>query len=198
MIKRAITHTLTWALRLLIPLGLMAALAWMGRYPLAWEPQEGMLRMAWRLVGTNIRVCRDYTEQERNSLPKHMMLKQHCTTSLLAYRLRVSVNGQPRMDRVVYPPGARGDRPLYVSEDMLLPAGESHLQVSFEPFDPRAEAPTASEPELAHEQAAVREAIEKATVYRLDQTITLHPGRIVLLDLSEENRRFHLLTAPPG
>ena len=191
-----IKQTGLWGLRILVPLGFMAALIWLGRFPMDWTSDQGMLRLGWRLVGTNIRLCRDYTEEERRTLPKHMQLKQHCTTSLLSYRLRVVVNGVPQMDKVVKPPGARGDRPLYVNEEMSLAPGVYRVEVRFEPHDPNI---GAAEPSNAGEKAereAIGVALAKATVYRMENDIRIESGRIVLVDLHEDTKVFEVVQPP--
>ena len=46
----------------------------------------------------------------------------------------LTLNGKPRLHRRVDPAGARGDRPLYVQEDVPLPAGRYDLAVRFTPL----------------------------------------------------------------
>ncbi|HEX5634316.1 MAG TPA: hypothetical protein VFX50_13845, partial [Gemmatimonadales bacterium] len=59
-------------------------------------------------------------------------------TVYLHYRLRAWVDGELRVDREVAPLGARGDRPLFVEQDLSLPPGRHELKVEFEPLeDPR-------------------------------------------------------------
>ena len=191
-----INKTGMWVVRILVPLGFMAALIWLGRFPMDWASDNGMLRLAWRLVGTNIRLCRDYTDEERNRLPKHMQLKQHCTTSLLAYRLRVVVDGAPYLDKVVKPPGARGDRPLYVNEELLLAPGAHRIEVQFEPHDPNLGSAEPTDPAQLAERKAIQVALSKATSYRMEDTIQIQSSRIVLVDLHEDSKAFQLVNPP--
>ncbi|MDH4247154.1 MAG: hypothetical protein OEW39_04995 [Deltaproteobacteria bacterium] len=185
-----------WAGRIGFPLIFMVALIWLGRFPLNWASEDGMLRLAWRMVGTNIRLCRDYTEEERNRLPKHMQLKQHCTTSLLTYRLRVIVDQTPFLDKMVKPQGARGDRPLYVNEELSLTPGPHRIEVRFDPYDPSLGQPEPADPAGKAEQSALRVALTKASLFHLEDTIHIESRRIVLLDLNEDQKEFELILPP--
>jgi hypothetical protein len=56
-----------------------------------------------------------------------------CVGQLPSHRLRVQVDGEERFDLLVEASGARGDRPLFVFRELLLPPGRHEVQVSFSP-----------------------------------------------------------------
>lgn len=93
----------------------------------------GAVRLSWRLPGQTWTECRTRSEAERLALPVHMRSAEVCDTRYLTYRLQVWVNGDAVINRVVAPPGARGDRPLNVEEDITLLPGTVRVRVQFAP-----------------------------------------------------------------
>lgn len=183
-----------WPLRLLVAAALLILLATMARVPIGEAPQDGLLRLTWRNVGERVRLCRDYTEAEMQSLPQHMRRGQLCENSLLPYRLQVRIDGNERVDKVVHPGGARRDRPLFVAEDLPLAPGTYRLELDYAP-----------EPKLAGErmasgdsfsdglaQDALAAALQVAKHYRLEESIQVRAGHIVLISLNEDARALRI------
>jgi len=127
------------ARRLLPALALTAALlagtGWLSQVALGSSPASGGVRLAWRLPGQSWLDCRPLTPAEIAKLPAHMRKTEDCRTVYLHYRLRAWVDGELRVDRAVAPLGARGDRPLFVEQDITLAPGAHELKVEFEPLD---------------------------------------------------------------
>jgi hypothetical protein len=93
------------------------------------------VRLAWRLPGQSWTDCRPLSAEEIARMPAHMRQTQDCRTVYLHYRLRAWTDGVLHIDRAVAPLGARGDRPLYVEQDLPLSPGSHHVRVEFLPVD---------------------------------------------------------------
>lgn len=116
-----------------VALILAAALSALSRLPLA-EPdaERSVLHLTWRLRGEEVVACRAPTEAELAELPVHMRNPDACMGEIPAFRLTVALDGQERVSRVVRPAGVRGDRPLYVYEELRVAPGRHRLEVRFE------------------------------------------------------------------
>lgn len=114
---------------------LLAGTAWLSQVPAGASPAHGAVRLAWRLPGQSWLDCRELSQAEIARLPAHMRKTRDCRTIHLRYRLRAWVDGEVRVDREVAPLGARGDRPLFVDEDLPAAPGDHRVQVEFTPVD---------------------------------------------------------------
>jgi ferredoxin len=129
---------LGWVFATLVTALLLAATGWLSQVPAGSAPAGGAVRLAWRLPGQSWLDCRPLPLEEIAKLPAHMRRTDDCRTVYLHYRLRAWVDGELRVDREVAPLGARGDRPLYVEQDLRVAPGERELRVEFTPLnDPR-------------------------------------------------------------
>jgi ferredoxin len=127
-----------WAGAFMLTAALLLATASLSQIRAGGEPPQGAVRLAWRLPGQSWLDCRPLSKEEIERLPAHMRRTQDCRTVHLHYRLRAWVDGALRVDREVAPLGARGDRPLYVDEDVAVAPGARSVKVEFEPLeDPR-------------------------------------------------------------
>jgi len=182
-----------WALRLALPVPALWALVALAHLPLGEAPEEGVLRLAWRTIGARVQVCRDYTAEEKATIPAHMRREQLCVQSLLPYRLTATVDGRTLLAHTVRPAGVRDDRPLFVQEDLTLAPGEHRVSVRFEPAPPE----QVDDPALA---AATERAAQQATTYALERPLYIAAGRIVMVTLEERAGEFAVAgeTPPPG
>ena len=114
---------------------LLFATGWLSQIRAGSEPATGALRLAWRLPGQSWLDCRPLSPEQIARLPAHMRRTQDCRTVHLHYRLRAWVDGALRVDREVAPLGARGDRPLYVEEDVPVEPGSRRVRIEFEPVN---------------------------------------------------------------
>ncbi len=180
-----LSDSVRWVLRVAVPALLLAGILLLVRQPIGQSPSEGMLRLAGRLVGARVKVCRDFTPEELAKVPKHMQLGgQTCEQSLLPYRLQVWIGDQLRIDDVVRPAGIRADRPLYVQHELLLNPGAYPLRVRFAP------APPMKGPATEAAQQALAQAMGSAPHFDLDLPMNLAAGRVFLLELDEPGRRW--------
>lgn len=179
MLRRVVN----WAARIGVAVAVMALLAQVSNQPTGETPERGMLRLAWRSLGERVRVCRELSAEELAGVPAHMRQAEECTTYILPYRLRVMVDGEALISRVVRPAGAKSDRPLYVQEDITLPPGEHTLAVSFTVAGPPADLADGGLGEA--EREALEQARSRARAYRLQRRFRAEPGEVALLVLRE-------------
>jgi hypothetical protein len=55
-----------------------------------------------------------------------------CEGTVLPYRLQAHVDGELRLNQLVEPAGARGDRPLFVFEELEVTPSTHRLEVVFQ------------------------------------------------------------------
>jgi hypothetical protein len=140
---------------------------------------EAGIRLSWRTVSQPVSECRTPTPEELEKLPPHMRMQQICERQHVPFRLRVAVDGERVRDVLLKPPGARGDRPLHVYEELRVRPGVHRIEVSFE---------EEREPESGAERPPVALA--------LDTTLELGSRDVVLVTLDESGERLALAT--PG
>lgn len=93
------------------------------------------LRISFRLSGQKKEMCRKHSPEELHKIPVHMRTPEICERILLSYLLNINIDGQEIMQKKISPPGARGDRPLIVNEEMTLPTTTHNIQLSFQPIE---------------------------------------------------------------
>lgn len=155
---------LRWGVSVVL-VGLLAAAS---RVPIASLDADGaVVRLSWRLRAEEGAECRRPTQAELDRLPVHMRNPDACIGDLAPYELRVEVDGSPRVSRVVRPAGVRGDRPIFVYEELRLDPGRHALSVRF---------------------GAVGAENGRDPALSLDTTVELEPGRIVLVSRGSDGR----------
>lgn len=174
--RQALRHSV----RLAVSLLLAGLVAWLARVPMGDGDQHARLRLALYTASGRIEVCRDRTPEELEALALHMRQPRVCDWLSLPYRLKVTVDGQTRVDRLLHSAGLREDRPLITDESLELQPGTVTLGVSF--------APEAEQVEDGPKAEAWRLAVDAAPRYQLDRTVELETGRITLVRL--EGGRF--------
>ncbi len=113
-------------------LALVALLAALSRVPApAPEGDGAALRFSWRFRAGDAADCRRPTQAELEELPVHMRNPDACIGDLAPYELEVLVDGTRRLGTVLEPMGVRGDRPIFVYEELRLPPGRYGLTVRF-------------------------------------------------------------------
>jgi hypothetical protein len=140
---------------------------------------EARIRLSWRTVSEPVSACRTPTPEELAALPPHMRMQQICERRHVPFRLRVEIDGRRVRDALLRPPGARGDRPLHVFEELRVAPGSHRLVIAFE---------EAREPVADDGRAPVALA--------LDATLELAPRDVALVGLDETGER--LAVSTPG
>lgn len=147
-------------MRFFFTLLLLGLIALLGRVPLT-QPTEGaMVRLAWRHLGARAEVR--LTQEELEKLPFHMRPQEGVTeTRFLPYQLKVSLNNEPVLDRLVTPGGLHGDRPLAVFESLPVEPGPVRVKIHFS-------------------------AVGEGESLEMDKTCTLAPGQVLLIQLQDD------------
>jgi len=124
------------AVRAIVTLLLLLGLAALSRVPLrSGDAGDAALRFSWRLRGEEAAVCRRPTPDELADLPIHMRNPDACVGDLPPFEFRVDLDEVTRVSRLVHPSGVRGDRPLFVYDELRIPPGRHRLSVRFGPQD---------------------------------------------------------------
>ena len=171
---------------------LLAGVHWLSHFPVGSPPTDSMVRLAWRTVGAKVRICEKVSEESLQSIPKHMRRPLSCEERFIPYRLQLSVNGVQRLERMVMGAGAKGDRPLFVHEDILLPPGEHQLMVSYLPASDPVVLEQAFKDTFKGNEPLLEKTMKAANRYRLEQSVRLRQGRILLVELDETSKQFQL------
>lgn len=154
-----------------LALGLTALVGFFARAPLeGLNAERSALRFTWRLRAEEVVECRRPTEADLADLPVHMRNPDACVGEIPPFTLEVVVNGELRIARVVHPAGARGDRPLYVFDELWLEPGRYELVVSFRRED--AQDPARRE---------VRDADQQSRELYLATSVELAAGQVLLV-----------------
>jgi len=176
-----------WGGRVLAGAAVAAGIALASNVPSGVEAHTGVLRLAWRTVGEQVRLCRQRSAEELSRMLPHMRQLQDCRLRSLPYRLEVRVDGVSRIAREVDSAGARGDRPLFVQEDLPLQPGPHTVQVAFAAVVETGQGGAESE-----ESKAEHEALARAHRYEDTLHVQARPGRVVLVQLDEARQGFLL------
>lgn len=126
------------ALALTLSLGALSRIPLSGTYA-----DQAALRFSWRMRAGEAGECRRPTPEELRDLPSHMRNPDACIGPVPDFRLRVDVGGESVFDSRIEGSGARGDRPLFVYRELILPAGSHAVRVSFAPEGADADDPHA-------------------------------------------------------
>lgn len=129
---------LRWAVAIAVAVLGTVGLGALSQVPYDHEPaSHAVIRLAWRTRGATVEECRRPSAEELAKLPAHMRQEEVCEGRVLPYRLTVSVDGRPTIDRTVRARGARADRPLYVFDEIPVAPGEHRLAIGFAPLPSR-------------------------------------------------------------
>lgn len=129
---------------------------------------EARIRLSWRTVSEPLRACREPTPEELAALPPHMRMKEICERRHAPFRLVVRLDEAPVHDAVHQPSGARGDRPLYVFEEIPVAPGAHRIEIEF---------------------GELMEDGTRRAPLRLDATARLAPREIALVTLDATGER---------
>ena len=121
----------------LVAIGLTALTAALSQVPMDFSGDDhGILRLSWRNDGVTVEACRTRSEEELSNLPIHMRNPTACIGQIASYRLRVEVDGSVVVDDTLRPAGARGDRPVYVLEELPMEPGTYEVGVHYDALLP--------------------------------------------------------------
>jgi hypothetical protein len=168
-----------------------AGIGWFARAPYSTpDAANARLRLSWRLRGEKSETCRPRTQAELEALPVHMRTPEVCETRLLPYRLTVRIDEGPPDTATVLPGGVRGDRPVFVLREYILPPGEHRVSVRFTRDEDAAGTNGATNGEAPQEPA-------ESAALAIEAAVTAQAGEIHLITVAPDGRRFvHI--APGG
>lgn len=181
-----------WPARVAVVAIALAGIAWLSNQPYGRPSADGLLRLAWRTAGEQVRLCRRRSAEELNRLTQHMRQAEDCRSRTLPYRLQVRVDGALRVERAVRSVGARGDRPLYVHEELPLAPGTYRVEVSYRVAPELARGPDGIAVDTPEQAKALDEALAAAADFHGQAQVQARAGRIVLVDLDESAGRFRV------
>jgi hypothetical protein len=153
--------------RLLLATAIVALVGAAAHLPLGETAGGAALRLALRTQLARTETCRDRSDAELAALPAHMRVRRVCTEVAATYRLRVTVDGRPRVDRLVAHSGVRHNRPLVVDEVLAVDPGDRRVEIRFAPEG----------------EAAASAALP---AWELAGTVTFPAGRIRIASLRDE------------
>ncbi len=112
---------------------LLVGMARMSHVLVGKEAAGSTLRLAWRATDNKVRICQEYTEEQKRSIPIHMQMGGQCENHIVSYQLTVTVDGASVFKGRITPGGARGDHPLIVSENIRLLPGIHAVTIDYVP-----------------------------------------------------------------
>ena len=127
------------------------------------EADQGLLRLSFRHPGQFVADCRARTPEELAKLPPQLRAQQDCPRERSPVRVRVELDGAPLYDERFAPAGLRRDGAASGYRRLPIASGEHRLRVQVND-DQRLEG-------FTHER---------------EQTVTVHPGQVVLIDFVAE------------
>ena len=160
----------------------------LAHFPSGSPPTQGMMRLAWRMAGEKVKLCRKYTQEELDKMLVHMRRPEFCREHLLSYRLRVALDGTDRVSGVFVPPGAKSDRPLFIQEEILLAPGRYQLMVEFLPQIEDVNWEEMFGGLSEDEKIKLQTSLDGVARIRYQGPVNIQAGRIVLVDLDERDR----------
>ncbi|HJS42526.1 MAG TPA: hypothetical protein VJ755_03575 [Gemmatimonadales bacterium] len=146
------------------------------------SPDQGLIRLSWRALGEQVRVCRRLAPEELAKLPAHMRQEEVCTRHILPSHLRVWIDSGLVLDDTVRAGGAREDRPLFVFVELPIARGRHRIDVAFERL-------AGGEPYRESEEDPEHETRETPPVLVLHDTIRIESREIVLITYDDEERK---------
>jgi len=156
--------------RIVFAMALVAGIGRLAHLPLGSPRLDSALRLALRTPRAQLEVCTERSEEELAKLPIHMRQQRDCVVTAVAYRLRVAIDGGPRLDRELTHHGIRGNRPLVIDELLAVEPGARPVTVDFEPIVPAGREAEAGE----------------LPTYHLEGTVDFAAGRISIAALVDD------------
>ncbi len=170
------------AARVGVAVALMAAIGAVAHLPLGVPPTASALRVALRTQHARVELCHEPTAAELAGLPMHMRQKRICTETAIDFRLRIVVDGETRVVRLISHRGVRRNHPLVVDELLAVAPGLRRVAIEFTPIRPD----------------GFEGAFESVASYRLDELLEAPLGRIRVAALSTGGLAWLPASTPPA
>ena len=124
---------------------------------------QAMIKVSVARLGQPVGECRRLSDEELSKLPPNMRDPVQCPRERSPLTMEVDINGSQMLKRVVTPGGLSGDGTAAIYERLVVPAGEQHIKVDF--------------------NDDVRPG---ARVYKLESSLSLVPGQVLVIDFDPE------------
>jgi hypothetical protein len=130
---------------------------------------QALIKLTFSHAGQRKEPCRVRSAEELEKMPRHLRKKQDCPRERSPVEVEMKLDGNIIYSDTVSPSGLSHDLASPIYERIRLPAGEHRLQLS------------------------MRDDIHsKDYNYVLDQTVTMRPAQILVIDFDSEKGEFSL------
>lgn len=188
------------------------AIRWSSALPLGTrtaQDQVAQLRLSLSARPERVERCRELSDDELAKLPAHMRLRTQCEGYSARYLLTIVVDERSLTSDTLRGGGLRHDRPLHVFREYDVTPGPQRIRVEVTRVDEktagdstrdnrRASSDTLlggrAEREREERTRRVAEAMPSRLV--IDTTMTLVPGRVVLVTFDQNTRRLTMRKEP--
>lgn len=130
---------------------------WPGYSPMA--PNDALIRLSFTLTSKPVSECRKRSPEELARLPPNMRAPMQCPRERSPVRVEMELDGKPVLSQVARPSGLRRDGAATVYRRLVVPAGSHKIAVRLQD-----------------------DALAKGFTHSLEQTVTLAPMQIVVVD----------------
>lgn len=132
-------------------------------------PDQALIKLTFSHAGQRKEPCRERSAEELEKMPKHLRKKMDCPRERSPVEVEMKLDGVMIYSDTVSPSGLSHDLASPIYERIRLPVGEHRLQLS------------------------MRDDIHsKDYNYVLDQTVTMRPAQILVIDFDSEKGEFSL------
>ncbi len=173
---------------------------------------EAWVRLSWSARPERVETCRRLTDAELADRPAHMRLRLECTGRFARYRLAVLSDGVPLALDTVRGGGLRNDRPMHVLRELAVEPGHRRLRlelVRLDSTEARADEDDDHDDDDESDEGVLgqrerREADERSRSTRaaiapslvLDTSVTMEPGKVLLVTYDADMRRLVAVADP--
>jgi hypothetical protein len=194
----------------MVTTGTAALIVLLSRAPWPRPSEHALLRLSWSGRPERIERCRELSDEELEKLPAHMRQREECEGHPARYLVRVWHGGALLSRDTVTGGGLRGDRAIHMLREYRLAPGAQPVAIEVtrtdsvtpsEGVEPEEEAEledTATAPldrARRERQERRRERLERLPpLLRLDTTLRLAPGEVVVVTYDPIGRRLLALT----
>lgn len=128
-----------------------------------------LIKLTFSHAGVRKEPCRERGAEELKEMPRHLRKKKDCPRERSSVEVEMKLDGDVIYSAVIIPSGMSRDLASPIYQRIRLPAGEHRLQLS------------------------MRDDIHTSGYnYVFDQTVTMRPAQILVIDFDSENGEFSL------
>ena len=174
---------------------------------------QALLRVSWSGRPERIERCRELSDEELEKIPAHMRQRVECEGRSAHYAVTVLRDGRMLSTDTVAGGGLRGDRSIHMLREYPVAPGphsfvlevtrtdsagrEAEAEQDGEGEHAEVEAPPGTQPDRAEREREERRRQRQERLpprLRIDTTVTLAPGAVLLIGYDPIERRLVALT----